>query len=389
VNEKRHLPLAVEHPLRPEPGLVRFKKPVQASMSKTDLLLKCQYWASPLVTTVPEPTDPSFLNEALRFGRAFHKTMEIHLASWGKKRPNFKFIAAKFSIDAKRLEHFFRRAKEFVEIFLKKYDWADHERLVEKKIAYDPFEDTMRFLESTGERDYSKIKSTEFPGTGDLAVIPKNRRLMVLDWKSGQSSYTGKDNGQLLSLSTGLSRHFQTFEADVFIVRIDDDFIEPTEDYVLTSKALDQHRDNLRAAITSALSKNPSMRPGSHCTRLYCSAIEVCPAHAGPLSLRDAIEGVLTQEQKGYQYSRFQAAKKLVEKLGDYWRDDVVRNGWLITDDGWVEAQDRSKETISKASIRRAFDPVKAQEIIDMLQEAGAIEKSEYTQLLPRKDKAK
>ena len=102
MTEKRHLPLVAAHVLRPEPGMVRFKKPIQASISKTDLLLKCQYWASPLISTVPEPTDPSALNEALRFGRAFHLTAEIHLKSRGKKRPNFNVIAKRFGVDRKK-----------------------------------------------------------------------------------------------------------------------------------------------------------------------------------------------------------------------------------------------------------------------------------------------
>ena len=281
--------------------------------------------------------------------------------------------------------------KEYIDKLLKERDWADQDRLVEQKLVYDPFSDKTRWLTSTKERDYSDRKSTEFPGTGDLAVPfhgKARRPTFVLDWKSGQSSYDAQDNGQLLSLALALSRIFENDEAIVFIVRIDDDFLEPSEGF-FDAKMLNDHREALKAAINNALSPTPSMRVGSWCTKYYCSAIEVCPADAGPLSLRDAIEGVLTQEQKGYAYTRYQAVKKLVDKLGDYWRDDVIRNGWLITDEGWVEAQDRSKETVSKASIRRAFDPVRAQEIIDMLQEAGAIERSDYKQLVPRKDKAK
>ena len=388
ATRKRQLPLFTEQNTGMK--LVRLNQPVQASMSKTDLLLQCQYWASPTVQIVPEPTNPSDLNYALRFGRAFHKCMEIHLAYRGKKRPKFGVIAAKFEVEPERLQHFYERTKVFIDKLMKDRGWTnEEERLVEKKIVYDPFSDKMRFLESTGERDYSQRLSTEFPGTGDLAIVPKARkRLMVLDWKSGQSSYDAQDNGQLLSLALGLSRHTQVFEADVFIVRVNDDFIEPSPG-LLTSKMLDEHRENLRHAIESALSLNPSMRPGSHCTKYYCPAITVCPAHAGPLSIKDFISGVMTPEQRGHQFVRYQAAKKLIEKMGDFWHDDIKMNGPIFLDRGQhVTLKPGHRENLSKASIRRAMNPVEAEAMIDALRSLNALEDTEYEQLFVSPDPA-
>jgi PD-(D/E)XK nuclease superfamily len=374
----RHLPVLAN---QNQNNLVRLAKPINASMSKTDLLLQCQYWASPTVFTVPESEDPSKLNEALRFGRAFHKCMEIHLAYYGKKKPNFKVIANTYSIDPKRLENFYRRAKEWIDKQIKKNGWETHERLVEKKLAYDPFLDTTRFLESTGERDYSNRKQTEFPGTGDLAIPFTTQPMIVLDWKSGQSTYEAKDNGQLLSLTLGLSRIVKNYEAKVFIARIDEEWIDPSESF-LTQKHLNTHREMLADALSSALSKNPSMRPGSHCFKYYCPASDVCPAHAGPLSLRDMIEGVLTEEQRGHQYARYVTAKKLIEKIGDFWHRDIPMNGPVILDNGdLVVLKDVHEETISKASIRRALDPVEAKNMIDRLDSIGAVESSDYKRL--------
>ena len=380
--QKRQLPLFT--PQNTGMELVRLNKPINGSMSKTDLLLQCQYWASPTVTTVPEPTEVSTLNYALRFGRGFHKCMEIHLESRGRKKPKFAVIAARFSVEAERLEQFYWRARTYIDKLLKDRGWDEEERLVERKMVYDPFSDKMRFLASTKERDYSDRRSTELPGTGDLAVLPRQKRFMVLDWKSGSSSYDAQDNGQLLSLALGLSRHLEAYEADVFIVRIDEDFIEPSEG-VLTRKHLDEHREKLKQAIQSALSPNPSMRIGTHCTKYYCSAIEVCPAHAGPLSLRDAIEGVLTPEQRGHQYARYQAAKKLVEKIGDFWHRDVENNGPIFLDNGQeVILKPVQKENLSKASIRRAFNPVDAEAKINELRDSGALEDISYDQLFTR-----
>jgi hypothetical protein len=367
--------------------MVRLNKPINGSMSKTDLLLQCQYWASPTVTTVPEPTEVSALNEALRFGRAFHKCMEIHLLYGGKQRPRFAVIAKKFSIDAKRLEHFYRRAREYIDKLLNKRGWVDEKRLVEQKIVYDPFVDTMRFLESTGERDYSDRKSTEFPGTGDLAIVPK-KRMVVLDWKSGQSNYDAQDNGQLLSLSLGLSRHFKQYEVVVFIVRIDEEWIEPSEG-LLDESHLEEHRENLRLALQSALSRNPFMRPGMHCTKFYCPAIEVCPAHAGPLSVRDMMDGVLSPEQRGHQYMRYKTAKKLIDRIGDFWHRDIEMNGPAVLDNGsTLILKPGSRENLSKASIRRAMGKVEAEALIKELDESGAIETTEFIQLFEVPDPA-
>ena len=396
----RHLPVLT--PRNTETGLVRLKAGVQASMSKTDLLLQCQFWASPVVKLVPEPTDPSELNYALRFGRAFHKTMEIHLESRGKKRPRFELLAKKFYLadeddaqhlrhEAQRLQHFYERAKVFIDKLMKDRGWTDEpERLVERKMVYDPFGDTARFLESTKERDYSDRKSTEFPGTGDLAVVPQSRkRLAVLDWKSGQSSYDASDNGQLLSLATALRRFTGINEASVFIVRIDEDFIEPSEG-LLTARLMDDFRDLLRGAMENALSRHPSMRRGLWCTKYYCPAIEVCPAHAGPLSLRDAVEGVLTTEQRAYAYEGYLAAKKLVEKLGDFWHRDVKMNGPIpLETGGAVILKPGHRSNLSAASIRRAMNPVEAEAMIAALKSLNAIEDSEYEQLFIKPDSKK
>ena len=135
------------------------RKPINASMSGTDLFMKCQYWASPATISVPESTEISQFNEALRFGRAFHKAIEIYLESRGKKKPRFQVIADKFSVSAKRLEDFYRRAVEYINQLLKELNGQDEEWLVERKMAYDPFAHAARFLISAKERDYSDPKA--------------------------------------------------------------------------------------------------------------------------------------------------------------------------------------------------------------------------------------
>ena len=142
------------------------------------------------------------------------------------------------------------------------------------------------------------------------------------------------------------------------------------------------HRQNLATAVENALSLNPSMRVGSWCSKYYCRAIEVCPAHAGPLSLRDAIDGVLTPEQRGHQYSRYQAAKKLIEKIGDFWHRDIAMNGPITLDNGSeVILKSKARENLSKASIRRSMDLVDAEILIKKLDEMEAIERTTNMEL--------
>lgn len=358
---------------------VRLNKPINGSMSKTDLLLNCVYWASPTVALFPEPTDPKELNYPLRFGRAFHKTAEIHLASRGKKRPSFQAIADCFNVETNRLEHFFRRFKEFIDEFLKKNKWDELPRLVERKMTYDPFSNESRFLESTKERDYSNRKSTELPGTGDLALVEKDKPFVVFDWKSGTSSYDAQDNGQLLSLSSALQHLLNNDHgAVVFIVRIDDDFIEPSDGF-LTKKMLDDHRESLQTVMGSALSPNPFMRPGMHCHKYYCPAMEICPAHAGPMSLRDVTDGVMTEEQRGYNFARFKTAERMLERMADFWRDNIKLNGPIYLDNGSrAVVEPAKKENLSKASIRRSLPPVEAEAMIQRLADLNAIETTEY-----------
>ncbi len=365
----RHLPLLPQG------------KPVNASMSKTDLLLLCQWWASPR-TPIPKTLGPTPYH--LRFGTAFHKCMELFLLALAV---NIKAIAGQFEVEPDRLDHFFRRGKEFILKLLKERRWTSHQKLLEKKLAYDPFKNTVRFLASKKERDYSDILATEFPGTGDLALIPKtiNEPFVILDYKTGSSDYDAKLNGQLKSLGLGLSVQTKNQNAIAIIMRIDDDFIEPYETN-LGPTQWEKHQKDLRNAIRLALSSHPPLRPGEHCSKLYCNAIEVCPAHAGPFALGDSMHGMVERDQLGPLYARFQAARKLIERLGDRFKEEIARNGPFETEEGFAELVQKSKENLSKASIRRALGTVDGNNVIQQLEDRGCIETSEWEEIRVKKD---
>jgi hypothetical protein len=359
-------------------------KPVTASMSKTDLLLLCQWFASPL-TPLPKQSGETAVH--LRFGTAFHKLMELLLLGIVVNSKTILEVARKNAVEAARLEHFFRRGKEFMLKLLKERGWTKHQKLLEQKIAYDPFKNTVRKLLSKKERDYSGITTTEFPGTGDLGLIPptSDQPLVVLDYKTGSSDYEVEKNGQLKSLGIGMSLMFDNPNCIAIIMRIDEDFIEPYETE-LGPDDWEKHRAGLRNAIRLALSKHPPIRPGEHCKKLYCNALEICPAHAGPFALGDAMHGLVPRDQLGPLFARFQAAKKLVELVGDRFKREIEMNGAFPTEEGRAELVHKSKRNLSEASIRRAFGAVDAIDVIKQLEDAGAIEQPEWDEIRVVKD---
>jgi hypothetical protein len=356
---------------------------VNASMSKTDLLLQCTYWASPYVTL---PTKSGIEPVHLRFGSGFHKCDEIYLKSFGKKHPNIPAVAKKYDIDAKRLKNFYTRWREFIDAILAAYP-KNTERRVEEKLVYDPFLDTARILQSTKERDYSERKPTEIPGTGDLVLIPPDEDwFAVFDWKTGSTDYDKELNGQLASLALGTSRMIKRYNVRAYIVRIDDTFIEPYE-WKWNLSFLETHRKNLRTKMSEARSPNPSMRPGMHCSKLYCPMIETCPTQQDPMSLGDATHSLDDPEKKAFYFAKFKAAEKMMEAMKERWKREVEMNGPFQLEDGrWACLVPDERDNLSKASIRRALGDVDGNDVIRQLDEAGCIDHIARTKLDYRKN---
>jgi len=350
-----------------------------ASASKTDLLLRCQWWGNPAVRLPPEAQDIRKVPDAPRFGRAFHKAMELFLL---RKRPPLVKIAKEFAVDRERLDDYFRRGSEAVEKLLKKRSWWDEERWVETKLAYDPFADTGRVLQSKGERDYSGKRITELPGTVDLGILD-SKRDVLFDWKTGQKAYDIDVNEQMLSLSCASHKIRGRLPPIRVIVRIDDDFMEPYE-AATTIEEIEAHRDKLKIAMRSMLSKNPAMVPGTYCN--WCNALEVCPAQAGaynaPLLLRDFVDGALDRDQMGMVYGRLLAAENLVKKVRERITQYVKDNGPLELDNGkYAKIVPGKMSNLSQASIKRALGLVQGNDVIQQLREAGCIEEIEFEAL--------
>ncbi len=349
------------------------------SASKTDLLLRCAYWASSSVRVEPQSDNILDVPDVPRFGVAFHKCLELHLNRVAYAIPK---VAIAHGVDPKRLEHFVRRGTEFVTKLLRARKWEMHQRFVEKKIAYDPFNDRGRWLATTGTRDYSGRLPTELPGTIDLALRAPSKPLVLFDWKTGETVYPDADeNQQLRTLATALHRLFagQHTECVSFIVRIDDEYIEPIEG-VITPQIMDVHRKKLRVAVREALSPSPAMRPGTWCQ--WCPALEMCPTHVGLESVSDIFN--LTQpEQIRRYYGRLIAAENLLKKARARMTALVEMNGPVELDNGKVlVVKERSRETLSKESIRRALGHGEGELYINQLRERGLLDETRYRELV-------
>jgi hypothetical protein len=327
------------------------------------------------------PKDPEGIEnqpDAPRFGRGFHKGMEL----WLKNRPvDVEALAKEFLLDEKRLASFLARAKQTIRTLFQERGWARRLRLIEQKMVYDPFRDTVRFLKSEGERDYSGRRPTEIPGTVDLALAPDKREPPVLiDWKTGVSVYDAGGNGQLKTLGAGLLKYFEGYDKIIVaIVRIDDEFMEMTE-AVITREMIESHRAKLRRALRNTLSNNPSMTPGSHCK--YCPALEVCPAQRDPLLVVDAMTDAIEPREVADVYVKLVNAEQLLHKIRDRIKRYVEMNGPLELDNGkTVRITQYEEESLSKASINRALGKVEGKLLIDKLQELGVIDKVPQKQL--------
>lgn len=357
-----------------------------ASASKSDLLFRCTFWASPGTQLPEEPEAIELQPEIPRFGRAVHKCMELHLSNEPVPIPD---IAKSYQVDEKRVQSYYARISSGVDEYLSSKGWSGLARTIEKKLAYDPFHDRARFLSSTAERDYGGRRSTEMPGTADLALASCDP-LIVFDWKTGVSSYDAAVNPQIHTLALAYTRidkrHIGKAPTDVaaigIIIRIDEEFVELSEGPI-TYEQLDHHRIMLRSRIRQALLR-PTIEPGMHCK--WCPALEVCPCHQAPMTVVDAAETMIDPEHVAQVYMRSVAAERFLETYIKKVRQKVTRyvemNGPIELDNGkFLAISEFNKENLSKSSICRAMGKLEGETLISELRDKGAVESSPVRQL--------
>jgi len=224
----------------------------RASMSKTELLLLCQYWARPDVVVPPSEAGPRAI-----IGNETHAMADDLI----KGRPITEASA------------------EATALFATLRPWIEDRHYTTSEMVVYYNADTCEATADTGSaghRNYKPHDAMVLPGTLDLvrhdapAMTTTN-----IDIKTGSKSNVtpAAENGQLLSGSLALRAIYKStrsFQGLVFPLKtkVNTDIVEVSQDQ------LDDHAGKLRRAMRALPTSQP--QPGKHCFR--CPAWMMCPA---------------------------------------------------------------------------------------------------------------
>jgi len=240
----------------------------------------------------------------------------------------------------------------------------------EESIAYNPWDDAARNCDGPGEGHiYRDAGEDEIPGTTDLVFAP------VIRDRSTNFFDEGVTVGIIHTPLSGMVT-IQTAQ--------------------LGPSGMAEHRKALRRAMSRI--GDDSMRPGGHCTGLYCPAIRVCPSKTSALATLQARGIVWSYERVGEVHQTLELYDHLSKQLRAEMRAWIDQNGPGIRRDGKLVVLRKSeRENLSKASIERGLVKLhgpekghhKAAKMIEMLRESGCIETSERTEMRAEPDRGR
>lgn len=242
------------------------------SGSRAPLLEFCSWMARP---DVPWSEDGS---RAASLGSALHtlceRAVDAHVAGRPLDAIDVFEIVDRYDLpeeDAAVLE----RRREPIFAFVRanaRVGWK-----TEARFFWDPFTDTARWLEKSGEhRDYSDRRPEEIPSTLDVFSFVSPTRVLVVDFKSGWHRVADPaKNRQLLTQACAAVAATGAEDVLLVVLYLEDDRVVPRE-VVLDAMQLAEHRDWVVSKLLGLESAEPA--PGAHCTGLYCPAVASCPA---------------------------------------------------------------------------------------------------------------
>jgi PD-(D/E)XK nuclease superfamily len=359
------------------------RKLLVPSMSKSDLLLTCQW---PWGRMAP----PEEVGEEARFGSAFHEVMANTRVD---DAPQAKRAAKKWGVDAKALEERFRPARKLLKEFLAGDNpWGVKFTKVfyEQSYAINPRMGEARLIEGPREEDhvYPDVQDGEIPGTADVVAISADQRtILVLDHKTGFDIPLVQGAGQLLSLMLAVSR-VAAFENEQGhgppIKRRCIAFLQAqagVPPVILADTVSEEELINHRMRLAKAQARigDGSLVPGEHCR--YCPAFMICPTQTSSLVALKK-NGPLTSERVGEIHQALGEYAHLKERLGEMIHGWVKQHGAVTRPDGKVLAFiSRPYSNLSQASIRRALPTKEAEALINKLRANGCIEEGEREEL--------
>jgi hypothetical protein len=412
---------------------------LQASASKSDLILQC---ARPFEEGVETNDEPG---EAALYGSAFHELMYLgknlkadHLLPIAIK------LERKWSVPgaADELVGHVRAAKKHLAEWLKgENPWGTVfnakglEHLKEQAFAINPSTLTCRRIDAPSVEDhvYRDVDArVEIPGTVDLMVLG-GAAPMVMDYKTGRDPFdfltVPEDVTQLRTLALAAWFEAQRLptearkdadnpanwgpnnvsEVILAVLHAPRGSVPAIYADLVPVEDLQRHAERLSDALKRK--GDGSMRAGP-CCRL-CPARVDCPTQTGAylagaaqaLELaqptgnvmaeiveygRESSEGLATAEDVGrlhYFRAQFQ---KLAESAGGLMKRWVIDhpNDVAIRPDGkLLIIRQKTQENLSKASIIRALGKVAGEKLITELRENGVIETQEREELHAVDDK--
>lgn len=390
---------------------------LQPSASVTGLLLACQRPFDPNVKL--EPNEPG---ESARYGSAWHfVTAEClrkpKLLKSGAYAKTVDFAALRWEVKASAGE-LAGHVKSSLGVL---QNWLTREKLkvegIEASYAYTPSKPETREIVGPNDEGGPRydIRLGEIGLTLDLLAYGESR-VVVIDHKTGTHDGDWFVEGASFALPDQLPQ-MKTIgaalmgahagEMHVGIFHADRQGLPAMYTSELSGAIILKHDK----ALVQALGRvgDGSMRPGPYCKR--CPARGDCPAAAADLlgeSTQALVEAslVLADEPIDPRRSlaprgaagmtieqRAAAMYKLFKKydvLREAGREELkrlVKAGAVVeTDGGVLELRVESFETLSKASIFRAFGKPAGEKLIASLRKKGVVEQSTREKIVPGKD---
>jgi len=352
----------------------------RASMSKGGLVLACSHWAR---ADVPWSDDET--GEAAAVGNALHALcdawIKVHTGTHAAML-RLEDAAARCDVSADslpRLRLLWASALEWLTLHTR-IGWQP-----ERAYAWDFVDDAGRELPTSGHRDYSQARPSEWCGTADC-VTWDDATLVVYDWKSGRADLATYD-GQMAALAVAAARAHGAASVRVVLVRFRDDG-EPPEvrERAFDSLDLESYADRFAEALDGAAYLTAEPKPGPHCDEMYCPARRACPAskallasHPETAPLAEVLStAIVTPEDAGRAYMLAARAEKLIKAMKERVKEVVQECGEAPTAPGKrLVLLSQSREYFSAERI----DPLRREAIVGELRELGALRRSEWTEI--------
>lgn len=309
--------------------------PSRISGSKLPLVSLCRGAFAPEVVWPPSPPGRPAV-----YGTAFHACCELWYASG---EVDLEGIAKKHGLDAEesaRLERAFDgwSTSRVASLTDATPEWG---------AGYDTATGTVVLLpRGEGRAAYDGLPETVICATLDLVRVDEQTRSgEVHDWKTGRTKLPkARDNWQLLFGALLLARAYDLDTVRVYLHTVDEDGELRTSEGEVDALELDGIEANVTRWAREAAGE-PELRPGEHCTGLYCPIRATCPKtndavdELAPVPLTESVVYPLTgaiesAEQAMWILHRVKAVQAAVDLAEKAVRAYADQTGGIPADGG-------------------------------------------------------